>query len=96
MSINKYGIKMHGLRQACSETKGLHGYYSGEYVQISYDKNTGDILTNYHYSIGQNSWTQYHNPSIITLCNICSPMTMQGIADLIHEKLNDPAYNEAW
>lgn len=83
MKTNTHGYKMHGLRNAASETKGLAGYYSGHYVQISYNRETGEITTNYHYSLGQNSWTQYHDPAIITICNASSPMTMQEIADMI-------------
>lgn len=68
-TINRHGLILSGLRKAAGETKGLTGYYSGRYVQISYDTRNGAILTNYHYNLGQNSWTQYHNSDIITICN---------------------------
>ena len=84
-TINRHGLILSGLRKAAGETKGLTGYYSGRYVQISYDTRNGAILTNYHYNLGQNSWTQYHNSDIITICNASSPMTMQQIADAIAE-----------
>lgn len=83
MKTNTHGLVMKGLRNACSETKGLTGYYSGHYVQISYDTSDGEILTDYHYSLGQNSWSQYHSKSIITIRNASKPMTMQEIADEI-------------
>lgn len=83
MKTNTYGMKMAGLRKAAGETKGLCGYYSGCYVQISYDQDTGEILTDYHYSLGQNSWSEYHDPAVITVCNASKPMTMQQIADEI-------------
>ena len=83
MKTNTYGMKMTGLRKAAGETKGLRGYYSGSYVQISYDQDTGEILTDYHYSLGQNSWSEYHDPAVITVCNASKPMTMQQIADEI-------------
>ena len=88
MKINTHGIPMHGLRKASGETKGLRPN-SCEYVQISYDRGDGSILTDYHCSIGQNSWTQYHDASIITVCNASRAMTMQQIADCIHERLNE-------
>ena len=74
---------MQGLRKAAGETKGLTSYYSGHYVQISYDTSNGEILTNYHYNLGQNSWTAYNDADIITICNASNPMTMQQIADAI-------------
>lgn len=82
MAINKHGLKMIGIKAAAAETNGLNPYDHG-YVQISYDTETGDILTNYHYSIGQNSWTQYDDSNIITVCYTHSKMTMQEIADAI-------------
>lgn len=81
--INKHGLKMNGLKKASSETKNLNGYYSGRYIQISYDKSTGEVLTDFHCSIGQNSWTEYHDPNIVRICNASDPMTMQQIADLV-------------
>lgn len=86
--INTYGYKMHGLKAASGETKN-YGYYSGHYVQISYDTDTGDILTDYHYSLGQNSWTRYHDPAIITVATTAHHMTMQEIADAIVDAIAD-------
>lgn len=80
--INKHGLKMRGLKAASGETRD-YGYYSGHYVQISYDTDTGDVLTDYHYSLGQNSWTRYHDPAIITVATTADHMTMQAIADAI-------------
>lgn len=87
MKTNTYGLKMTGLRKAAGETKGLTGQYSGHYVQISYDRSTGEVVTNYHYSLGQNSWSQYHDSNIITVCNVSQPKTMQEIADLIADTM---------
>lgn len=84
MAINKHDLKMVGIKAAAAETNGLSPYDHG-YVQISYDTKTGEILTNYHYSIGQNSWTQYNDPDVITVCYAHGKMTMQAIADAIAE-----------
>lgn len=89
MKIDKHNLPMHGLRKASGETKDLAGYYSGHYVQISYDIQTGDVITDYHYSLGQNSWTKYHDANIITICNASEPMTMQEIADAIANKIKE-------
>lgn len=88
--INKHGLKMHGLKAASGETKD-YGYYSGHYVQISYDTETGDILADYHYSLGQNSWTHYHAPAIITVATTADHMTMQEIADAVAQAVTERA-----
>ena len=83
--INKHGIKMIGLRRAAGATKGMSGYYSGHYIQLSYDRSDGEVLADYHYSFGQNSWTQYHSKDVIRVANISTPKTMQQIADMIYD-----------
>lgn len=88
-AVNKHGIKMVGLRKAAGETKGLP--VRNCYVQISYDRADGTILTNWHCSIGGNSWTVYHDDSVITVATACYPKTMQEIADVIARAVNDPA-----
>lgn len=86
-TINTHGLKMQGLRKACSESKNLTGYYGGQYVQISYDTAGGKVLSDYHVSLGQNSWTQYDESSVIRVCNISEPTAMQQIADMIYSAL---------
>lgn len=84
--INTYGMKMTGLKKVATETKSLQGYFSGSYLQLNYDKSTGEVFTNYHYSLGQNSWSEYHDPNVKFICNLSSPCTMQQIADHIYNK----------
>jgi hypothetical protein len=85
MKINKHGLPMKGLRKASGETKGLRGYYSGGYVQMSYDRVSGEIFANYHFSLGQNLWSVYPDSNIINCGNFSEPATMQEIADRIAE-----------
>jgi hypothetical protein len=96
--INTHGLKMHGLKKASGETQN-YGYYSGSYVQINYDVSTGDVWTDYHYSLGQNSWTEYRDSDVITVCRTSCHMTMQEIADAISDAISDAdevaAANEA-
>lgn len=87
MKTNTYGIPMAGLRKAATETKTTRGYYSGLYVQISYSPTDGQVLYNTHYSLGHNSWAQYHDPSIVFIYNASSPQTMQDIADRIYDAI---------
>lgn len=87
MKTNTHGLKMTGLRKASGETKDLQGSYGAGYIQVSYDTNSGEIITNYHYDLGQNSWTRYPDSCIRNIGNISSPATMQHIADMIFEEL---------
>lgn len=79
--------KIKGLRKVSGETKSLPGYYSGLYLQLNYNMETGEAWTNHHCSLGQNSWTQNHDSNIITIGNISSPVTMKEIEQMINEKV---------
>lgn len=92
MAINKHGLKMTGLKKTSGETKDF-GFYSGKYFEIFYDRDSGDIWPVFQYSLGQNWWTEYHDPSIVKICNTSRHMTMQEIADLIFDKVRG-VYNE--
>lgn len=87
-SVNTHGIKINGIRKTSGMTKD-YGYYSGHYVEIFYDKGTGDVWGKHQCSFGWNSWTVYHDADIIKICNTSSHMNMQDIADAILEKLNN-------
>lgn len=86
MKLKKHGLKMNGLKAASGETQN-YGYYSGCYVQISYDTRDGQVLTSFHCSLGQNSWTEYHSDKIVHICNTSRHMTMQEIADKIAQEV---------
>ena len=80
MKTNTYDLTMKGLRKASGATVNW-APRSGGHTQISYDMTTGEILTNDH--IGQ-SWTDYQDPNVITICHTDRHMTMQQIADVIY------------
>lgn len=82
-SINTYGIIIKGLRKASGETQNYTD--DTRYEEIFYNRETGEVWTKFQCSIGQNSWTQYHDPAIIKICNTSRHMTMQQIADRIRE-----------
>lgn len=85
-AINTHGLKIKGLRKASGSTQN-YGYYSGHYDEVFYNRKTGEVWTVYQYSLGQNSWTKYHDPNVIKICNASQHMTMQQIADAIHEAM---------
>ena len=74
---------MKGLRKVCSETKGLHGYYSGEYLELFYDVQEDKVFTVYKYSLGQNSWTVFHDDTVIPCGVIDSPKTQEEIRTIV-------------
>lgn len=94
--LNTYNIKMAGLKKASGDTKGLSGYYSGEYAELFFDRATGEVWTNYQYSLGQNSWTEYDKKDVVKVCNLSEPTTMQQIADLIKGRLDEIAAEARW
>lgn len=82
--LNTYGLRMSGLRTVAGETKSLSGPYSPEYLQLNYDRSTGEVWTDFFFSVGHNDWAVYHDKNILNCGNLCSPHTMQEIADAIH------------
>lgn len=79
MKINTYGLKMLGLKKASGATCSWSGH-----TQISYDTSTGEVLTSDH--IG-NNWTEYHDPAVLYVCHTSRHLTMQELADLIHQRV---------
>lgn len=95
MALNYHGLKLNGLKKTSGLTKD-YGYYSPSYVEIFYDLGNGDVWGVYQYSLGQNSWTEYHDSNVLFICNASDHMTMQEIIDAIVEKLNKPSWEEEW
>ena len=85
-TINTYGLKIKGLKKVSGNTLN-YGYYSGFYNEVFYDRATGEVWTVFQYSLGQNTWTKYHDPNVIKICNASNHMTMQEIADCIYDRI---------
>ena len=90
--LDTHCLKMTGIRKAAGETKSLTGYYSGNYVELFYNPESGEVWTVFQYSLGQNSLTVPHDGSM-KICNLSEPTTMQQIANLIHESIQLRAMN---
>ena len=78
--LNMFGLKMKGLKRIAGESKTLDGYLFPAYLQISYDMNTGEVMSDFHCSLGGNSWTEYADNDVITVCNLYHPTSMQDLA----------------
>lgn len=87
-TINTHGLKIKGLRKASGATTN-YGAYSPEYIEIFYDRNSGEVWTVYQCSLGQNNWTVYDDENVIKVCNTSRHMTMQEIADAIHQRMEE-------
>lgn len=84
MKVNTHGRKMSGLRKAAGETKSLTGCYDQHYVQISYNRSTGDVFADY---LNQGNFACYDNNAVIVVCRAHDPMTMQEIADAVDNRI---------
>jgi len=76
-------MKISGLRKIAGETKSLQGHYSSIYLQLNYDTSDGHAWTDQHCSLGHNSWTQYHDDTIINCGILTEPATMKEIEAMI-------------
>lgn len=88
--VNTYGINIKGLKKASGATMN-YGAYSGKYDELFFDKASGKVWTVFQCSLGQNSWTEYHDSNVIKLGNITEHLTMQQIADMIREAVSNVA-----
>ena len=67
-----------GLKEAVGDYKRANseGAYSPRYGVLMYDKSTGELWTDEFYSLGHNSWKEYHSESIV---NLSSLMRERGV-----------------
>ena len=88
MEINPHGrkINMETLANASDSTKGL-GSRTGEYVEIFYDKSTGDVWGKYHWD--REEWTVYHDEDVTKIGITNRFKSQQQIADMIDNTLTE-------
>lgn len=82
IEINTHGrkVNMETLANASDATKGL-GSRTGEYVEIFYDRSTGDVWCKYHWD--REEWTVYHDADVTKVGISVRYKTQQQIADMI-------------
>ena len=93
MEIKTYGRKINKetLANASNSTKGL-GSRTGEYMEIFYDKSTGDVWCKYHWD--REEWTVYHDDDVTKVGIATRHKTPQQIADMIDNTLTEDEQTE--
>lgn len=77
-TIDTHNLPMHGLRKAVSAIRYWGGAYPSFGEQVSYDRQTGDVLIE---TVSYGWRVQYRDPAIISLGTYCGRVTMQQLAD---------------
>ena len=67
--------KFRGVKAAVGEMKYCNPY-EGTYLEVHYDLEEDEVYTHFHASFGMNSWTEYHDPSVIAVGMYSSPIKM--------------------
>lgn len=93
MEINTHGrkINLETLANASDSTKDL-GSRTGEYMEIFYDKSTGDVWGKYHWD--REEWTVYHDEDVTKVGLATRYKTQQQIADMIDNTLTEDEQTE--
>ncbi len=91
MPIDTHGLVMNDLETASRST--VDWSCSGWHTQIFYDTETGDIYTRDH--TGE-SWTEFHDPAVIFVCNTSRHMSQQAIVDAIFSAVEKHKGISAW
>lgn len=94
MKINKHGLIIKNLRKVAGELQAnlskSNTYYSGIYMQVDYNVETGELIAAYHYSLGHNNWTVYHDKNFVRIGNYIKPCTMQElVTDIINQLIDN-------
>lgn len=70
-------IKIKGLKKSVGDYQRANegGYYDARYGRLMLDRTTGELWTDEFYSLGHNSWKEYHDDAIINLISYMSDYT---------------------
>lgn len=65
-------MKITGIKKAVGEYKRANagGYYHPRYGCLMLDRSTGEVWCDEFYSLGHNSWKEYHDAAIINIGRI--------------------------
>lgn len=74
------------LVQAISEMPKCDSH-NGYYVEVLYDMEKDEVYCHTHVSLGDNSWTEYHDDNVIRIGNFRKKVTKARLKELIEEKI---------
>ena len=68
-----------GAHKAVQEYKkyNANGLFSPEYGYLMLDCESGELWTDYFYSLGHNMWKEYHNDSIVNLGSVMQEQSIE-------------------
>ena len=79
--------KYHGLQEAINEMP-THDRHNGLYVEVSYDLDNDEVLTEVYVDFGMWSHTRYENPRIIRVGNFVRRVSAVKLKEYIDEVAN--------
>ena len=81
--INRHGLKIDGLREACTETRALT-HTHGMRVELLYLKNTGSVVALMPRDYERCARPVAETMVLVYVGSTFRPMTMQAIADAVY------------
>lgn len=79
--------KYHGLQEAINEMP-THDRHNGLYVEVCYDLDNDEVLTEVYVDFGMWSHTRYENPRIIRVGNFVRRVSAVKLKEYIDEVAN--------
>lgn len=72
--------KFHGIKKAVSEIAGCRSD-AGTYIEVHYDTAEDRVYTDFHVSLGENEWTEYHDTNIFRVGNYSGRVSMAKLKE---------------
>jgi hypothetical protein len=85
-------LNIKGLKAISGETKSLKGCYDANYLQLVYNKETGEAWTHFFSDLGHSWQTHYKDNNIINCGNICTPKTQKELREIIENSISENEY----
>ena len=79
--------KYHGLQEAINEMP-THDQHNGLYVEVCYDLDNDEVLTEVYVDFGEGNRTIYDNPRIVRIGNFVRRVSAAKLKEYIDEVAN--------
>lgn len=77
-----------GLIAAIKNSDDGNGYYSSGYTEVFYNVDNSECWGVYQYSVGRNTWTNYHDDAIVKIGNYSGKVTKRELLEDITRKVD--------